>query len=448
MKTGVLTIALVFALAAALTAASVSAATTIISTNISTGGTLSVIGASTLTGAVTAAAGLTATTGGVTVIDGGLTVTAGGATVTAGGLTVAAGGADITGNSTVTGTVTVGADGTGSNVIFYSAAQGDNFTWNASEVQLVITGTNDATALNVADGNVVIADNLTVSGTFSPAITSVSGTFTIGADHALDVAAVGQLNIGTTTATSILIGGSGTTTTVAGPLTANELATFGASASITGNLSTAGSIWVNGNATTTAAGAILSQAHIAAGGGYGDAGSVLADNGDVLMNGNLVVDGTSTLSDGASTTNASLSGELWVGGNATTTAAGNISTQGSVTATSFISADGGLTVGMNGSPQSETLFGYCTIASGTTVNASSTEYLDCANATDSVGASPVDNTFRVFVQATSSMPADFVITAASSTAVSGTIQVQVLNTGMLGGNRDPGTVSLNFWAVK
>ena len=83
-----------------------------------------------------------------------------------------------TANQAFTGTVTVGTDGSGTDVIFYSGTAGDNLTWDASEELLTITGTNGATALNVADGNVTIADNLTVSGnlTVTGTTTSVDST--------------------------------------------------------------------------------------------------------------------------------------------------------------------------------------------------------------------------------------------------------------------------------
>jgi len=68
------------------------------------------------------------------------------------------------GGVTTTGAVTVGSDGSGADVIFYSGTAGDNLTWDASEELLTITGTDGNTALNVADGNVTIADDLTVSG--------------------------------------------------------------------------------------------------------------------------------------------------------------------------------------------------------------------------------------------------------------------------------------------
>jgi len=59
---------------------------------------------------------------------------------------------------TVTGALTIGSDGSGHDVIFYSGTSGDNFTWDASEEKLTITGTNGQTALDIADGNLVVAD--------------------------------------------------------------------------------------------------------------------------------------------------------------------------------------------------------------------------------------------------------------------------------------------------
>jgi hypothetical protein len=70
-----------------------------------------------------------------------------------------------TAGGTMTGTLNFGTDGVGVDVNFYSTTAGDHMKWDASEEQLVITGTAGATALNVADGNVVIAGDLTVAGT-------------------------------------------------------------------------------------------------------------------------------------------------------------------------------------------------------------------------------------------------------------------------------------------
>ena len=71
---------------------------------------------------------------------------------------------DLSGNAQLSGTVTVGADGSGTDVIFYSGTAGDNFSWDASEEKLTITGTNGQTALDVADGNLVVADNVDIEG--------------------------------------------------------------------------------------------------------------------------------------------------------------------------------------------------------------------------------------------------------------------------------------------
>ena len=68
------------------------------------------------------------------------------------------------GTLAVSGTLTVGTDGSGADVTFHSATGSDNFLWDASDEKLVITGTDGANALEVADGNVEITDKLTVTG--------------------------------------------------------------------------------------------------------------------------------------------------------------------------------------------------------------------------------------------------------------------------------------------
>ena len=87
---------------------------------------------------------------------------------------------------TVKGTFTVGTDGSGSDVVFYSATAGDSFLWDSSEEKLTITGTNGQVALAVADGNVTISDDLDVDGTTNLDSVDVDGnmqldgTFTVG----------------------------------------------------------------------------------------------------------------------------------------------------------------------------------------------------------------------------------------------------------------------------
>ena len=86
------------------------------------------------------------------------------------------------------------------------------------------------------------------------------------------------------------------------------------------------------------------------------------------------------------------------------------------------------------------IFGTCTIPS-TNTTASSTVQVTCASATG------VTTSYKVFVQATSSLPSMYVIQSATSST--GAIEVRILNTGLgttTAGGMDPTT--LNFWAVR
>jgi len=103
-------------------------------------------------GTLTATAFAGALTGNVTGNASGTAATVTGAAQTA-----------ITSVGALTG-LTIGSDGTGGDVTFYSDTAGDSMVWDASEEKLTITGTNAQTALAVADGNVTMADDLTVTG--------------------------------------------------------------------------------------------------------------------------------------------------------------------------------------------------------------------------------------------------------------------------------------------
>ena len=107
---------------------------------------------------------------------------------------------------TSTGTITGGSDGSGVDVVLYSGTAGDNLTWDASEEQLIITGTNGATSLYVADGNVTIADDLAVDGTSNLDNTDIDGTLVVdGSNISLDSTAT--LNIdNSNTSNGITIG--------------------------------------------------------------------------------------------------------------------------------------------------------------------------------------------------------------------------------------------------
>ena len=148
-------------------------------------------------------------------------------------------------------------------------------------------------------------------------------------------------------------------------------------------VSLSGNLWVGGHATTTAAGALT-------------------------LDSTLDVTGLATLVN-ATTTRVSISDALWVNGNATTTSAGAISTQGS------------LKVGASGSTLTKMVAGYCTIATLSPA-ASSTAYADCTP--DTAGLIAANDI--VMVMATGSLPRNFSIKAASSSATD-VISVQIYN---------------------
>ena len=187
----------------------------------------------------------------------------------------------------------------------------------------------------------------------------------------------------------------------------------------------------------------------------------------------------------ASTTIISTTGSIWVGGNATTTSAGAISTQSTLNVTGLATLLGGATTTtltlLNGEtitnatdgvvqvtattlkligtastsalivgdePAAPTIngmvFGYCSFANVASFTASTTKYTNCT--TEPAGALLVGD--RVFVQATSSFDSRFVITAASTTGVS-TINLRILNTGLDGtASTSLDGTSINFWAVR
>ena len=93
-------------------------------------------------------------------------------------------GGDIFTIDTTNSAVKFGVDGTGADVTFYSDTAGDSFVWDASTEKLTITGTHGQTDLDVADGNLVVADNvdiegdIDVNGTTNLNAVDIDGTFT------------------------------------------------------------------------------------------------------------------------------------------------------------------------------------------------------------------------------------------------------------------------------
>ena len=99
---------------------------------------------------------------------------------------------------TVTGAVTVGSDGSGQDVIFYSGTAGDNLTWDASEEVLQITGTDGATSLDVLDGDVRVVDKLYFYDRGGEYLSSNGSTLTITGATTI----AGAVDLGSNTLTS------------------------------------------------------------------------------------------------------------------------------------------------------------------------------------------------------------------------------------------------------
>ena len=135
---------------------------------------------------------------------------------------------DVAGNTVISaGTFTVGSDGSGQDVVFYSGTSGNNLTWDSSEEVLQITGTNGATALDVLDGDVRVVDKLyfydrggeylssdgstlTITGatTVSGGLTSTAASNTLGATsfNDADITNVGGIALDTITSDGSNIG--------------------------------------------------------------------------------------------------------------------------------------------------------------------------------------------------------------------------------------------------
>ena len=168
---------------------------------------------------------------------------------------------------TVGGAVTVGSDGSGYDVTFHSATSGDSLLWDASEEKLVITGTNGANALEVADGNVDVTDNLTVDGTVTVGgLITANGGITIQATDTFTFDSVGLTTVQTSgesfadNDTSLMtsaaiddrINAVAGVTSLTG--TANEVEVSASTGAITvglpNNVTIAGNLTVNGDTTT------------------------------------------------------------------------------------------------------------------------------------------------------------------------------------------------------
>lgn len=91
--------------------------------------------------------------------------------------------------------LTVGTDGSGADVYFYSATGGDHLFWDSSEELLTITGTNGQTALNVADGNVMVADTLYLFDAGGESLSSDGTDLTIASGALINLTATSDVVI-------------------------------------------------------------------------------------------------------------------------------------------------------------------------------------------------------------------------------------------------------------
>ena len=119
------------------------------------------------------------------------------------------------------GGLTIGSDGSGGDVTFYSGTAGDSMVWDSSEEKLTITGTDGATALDIPDGNVTVTDSLTVSGGLVAPLqinaqTGTTYTFVAGDAGKLVTASNGSAQTYTVPPNSSVAYATGTTITVIG----------------------------------------------------------------------------------------------------------------------------------------------------------------------------------------------------------------------------------------
>lgn len=433
-------------------AALVSASTTI-STNVNTGGTLTVSGASTLTGAVWASSTLQAT--GVSTLYNDLVVDTStlvvdstnnrvgvGTTSPAAFFSVGGNAGTNTGNLYLTGALTVGA----------------TTSINASEGTILLASSRNSDPTGV-EGLLYYNTESNKIRYYNGSSWGVIGTSTgldlIGSNIRMVTPGTDYFTLGTTTAQGASLMTLEATSTLAVPLTlvgrASQTANLFQARNAAGSnlftidnlgqasttmLTSTGDVFFNGFATTTAA------------------SGNFATKGTLTVTGTADITGKTTVVN-ASSTRQTISDILMVNGFATTTSEGNIATKGTLNVTGLstlglatstgvtvngLASTTQLVVGGNGSTMAGVIFGYCTIPT-VTIQASSSDYADCS------GATGVRSGDRVIAQATSSLPVSFVVTAASSTGA-GLINVRIRNNGDSTGTVATGVNSFNFIGIR
>lgn len=224
---------------------------------------------------------------------------------------------------------------------------------------------------------------------------------------------------------SVYFGGAATTTissagavAIGGTLNVTGLSTLG---NATSTMFSAYSVYFGGAATTT----ISSAGAVAIGGTLNVTGqTTLGQASSTILSANSVAFG------GAASTTISAAGAVAMGGTLGVTGLATLS--GGATTTTLIVGTG------SASTVSGIAFGFCTAT--VNVSATSTAFASCT------GATGVTASDRIFVMATSSLPTQVLVQAASSSAAN-VIQLQVFNTGVTGGAVNT-PISFNFWAVR
>jgi len=95
----------------------------------------------------------------------------------------------VDGTRAFTGAVTVGTDGSGHDVTFYSDTAGDSFFWDSSDEKLVITGTDGQFSFVVEDGDAQVKDKLYFFNNANEYIEGDGTDLTINAGTAINLKA-------------------------------------------------------------------------------------------------------------------------------------------------------------------------------------------------------------------------------------------------------------------
>ena len=92
---------------------------------------------------------------------------------------------DIDGALQVDAAVQVGTSGLGQDVIFHSGTASEELTWDSSEEKLIIDGVAGTTALEVSDGNFVVADDAVITGSVTAGsfIGSITGKINLNGEE-------------------------------------------------------------------------------------------------------------------------------------------------------------------------------------------------------------------------------------------------------------------------